>query len=439
MDDCNKRIESLEQAKYSLQMHLESKDHMEKHYEAELSNASDRTKREVDAITERLQMTHANELQKLKSSNDSLKADLDLVKLKETQLQEKIQCLEERLEQADIGQNRTLMNMTTNMEDQVATLVEQTTQLEVDKLLLMDKLTESEEICKQQEMTISSSNKRLEELQEIADDRHQQCVSYQRAIEECRERLEEKQAELELFRLESQDPNRKGNSLFAEVEVKRHEIEKKYISLSVQYESAKKRANFHKHRIQELKLQVVNLLQTDDGRVSVNQVKEVQQALVRTRQQNQTLLQKLNESEGTKSAKMPQPHQTDKPVEENNTSEGGLAFLLEQAKKGSEKLRKELKTERMMRMTSETKESEYQVRLNDLKKELDKSKVVNLKMELKISDLREKVKMKGNEGLQTAAKVIKGGNLEKVAIAKRPPVSEVNDDQTDKENIKSKQ
>lgn len=52
----------------------------------------------------------------------------------------------------------------------------------------------------------------------------------------------------------------------------------------------------------------------------------------------------------------------------------------------------------MMRMTSETKESEYQVRLNDLKKELDKSKVVNLKMELKISDLREKVKMKGNEG-----------------------------------------
>lgn len=51
-----------------------------------------------------------------------------------------------------------------------------------------------------------------------------------------------------------------------------------------------------------------------------------------------------------------------------------------------------------MRMTSETKESEYQVRLNDLKKELDKSKVVNLKMELKISDLREKVKMKGNEG-----------------------------------------
>lgn len=71
-------------------MHLESKDHMEKHYEAELSNASDRTKREVDAITERLQMTHANELQKLKSSNDSLKADLDLVKLKETQLQEKV-------------------------------------------------------------------------------------------------------------------------------------------------------------------------------------------------------------------------------------------------------------------------------------------------------------------------------------------------------------
>lgn len=49
----------------------------------------------------------------------------------------------------------------------------------------MDKLTESEEICKQQEMTISSSNKRLEELQEIADDRHQQCVSYQRAIEVC--------------------------------------------------------------------------------------------------------------------------------------------------------------------------------------------------------------------------------------------------------------
>lgn len=72
-------------------MQLESKDYMEQQYEAELSNASDRNKREVAALTERLEMAHANEIQKWKNSNDSLKGDLELIRLKETQMQEKVQ------------------------------------------------------------------------------------------------------------------------------------------------------------------------------------------------------------------------------------------------------------------------------------------------------------------------------------------------------------
>lgn len=53
------------------------------------------------------------------------------------------------------------------------------------QLLLTDKLMEKDEICKQQEKTISSSNRRIEELQEIMDDRHEQCLSFQRALEVC--------------------------------------------------------------------------------------------------------------------------------------------------------------------------------------------------------------------------------------------------------------
>lgn len=51
-------------------------------------------------------------------------------------------------------------------------------------------------------------------------------------------------------------------------------------------------------------LQVANLLQTDDGRVAVSQYRDIQQSLVRSRQQNQSLLQKLNEYEGKMNVKV---------------------------------------------------------------------------------------------------------------------------------------
>ncbi|KAJ8046397.1 Protein Spindly-B [Holothuria leucospilota] len=422
LEECNRRIESLEQSKYTLQMQLESKDYMEQQYEAELSNASDRNKREVAALTERLEMAHANEIQKWKNSNDSLKGDLELIRLKETQMQEKIKSLEERLEEAESNQNRTFMNMTSSIEDQVASLAEELTEVKAEKLLLLDQLTDGEKLCKQQELKVRSMSSRLEELQEMADDQHKQCVSYQRALEECRERLEEKQAELDLVRLESQDPNRKGNSLFAEVEVKRQEIEKKFISLKVQYDATKKRADFHKQRAQELKLQVANLLQTDDGRVAVSQYREIQQSLVRSRQQNQSLLQKLNEYEGKMDVKHASGSSCSKPTEDT-TMEGGLAFLLEQSKKECDKLRKELKNERMMHLASEAKETQCQQQLNDLKKELDKNKAMNIKLELKISDLRDKVNLKGHTGALQTTKPSKGGRIEKITTRNKVSAS----------------
>lgn len=63
--------------------------------------------------------------------------------------------------------------------------------------------------------------------------------SYRRSVEELREEMQEYQVELDQLKAGQADPLSKGNSLFSEVEDRRHLVESQMTTLKSKYENLK--------------------------------------------------------------------------------------------------------------------------------------------------------------------------------------------------------
>nr|XP_054751253.1 protein Spindly-B-like [Lytechinus pictus] len=411
-----KQIEELEQEKYSLQMQLVNKESMERHHASEIENLQERLKQESRSLKERLELEHSCEVQKVKKTCEGLMSDLELARIQNDQLKEQVTNLEDELEEARNRANITIMDMTMTSEEKLSTLQEEVINLTTEKVQLTSQVKEYGHQLDQLRFTNHKLKVRNEEVEGRAEEEHQQCISYSRSLQETHKQLEELQAELDLIKLESTDPNKKGNSLFAEVEDRRQAIEKKMISLQLHHDALQKQLNHKKQQVHGLKYQIAGLLQMDRGRVAAEQVERLEQMLSQSRGEVQTLTHKL---QTLQNQQIPEFSANEVEGTGVNMNLDGLKRFyqskLELAKKEKEQLKRELQTERTKRMSLEYQLIECQRTLYGTEREVQRIKAANVKITLKMDDLKSKLAENGI----VVDKEVKGGYTEKIPIPEK--------------------
>eukprot|EP00057_Strongylocentrotus_purpuratus_P003594 XP_003726967.1 PREDICTED: protein Spindly-A isoform X2 [Strongylocentrotus purpuratus] len=407
-----RQIEELEQEKYSLQMQLANNKSMERHNASEIENLKQETRR----LKERLELEHSREVQKVKTTCEGVRSDLELARIQNEQLREQVSTLENDLEEARSISNITIMDVTTTSEERLSTIQEDVISLTTEKIQLSSRVKDMGHELEQLRFTNHKLKVRNEEVEGRAEEEHQQCLTYSRSLQETHKQLEELQAELDLIKLESTDPNKKGNSLFAEVEDKRQAIEKKMISLQIHHDALQKQLNHKKQQVHGLKYQIAGLLQMDRGRVAADQVERLEQMLSQSRGEVQTLTQKL---QTVQNQKMPAFSANQAEGAGVNMDLDGLKRFyqskLEQVKKEKEKMERELRSERTKRMSLEDQLIECQRTLYGTEREVQRIKSANVMITLKMDELKAKLAENGI----VVDKEVKGGYTEKIPISEK--------------------
>ena len=150
-----------------------------------------------------------------------------------------------------------------------------------------------------EEMEFSTHSLRLQisELQKSISEKDDELVSYRSAMQEAQE-------EMKMMSLETDDDDLqidvapKGNSLFSEVEDRRHIAEEKLKKCQAKYEGAKVMLEKRNSEMSKLRMQNIHLRNmasnASSGACEVQQLERLQEQLHRERNQNKILASKLS-------------------------------------------------------------------------------------------------------------------------------------------------
>ncbi|XP_071478420.1 protein Spindly-B-like [Diadema antillarum] len=424
------QIRDLEQEKYTLQMQLANKEHLEQYHATELKCLQESKEKETAAVREQMELKHSLELKKLRATSEAFQSDLEHGRIENEQLREKLKISESALKDALDKANATILEQTMSAEDRMYAVQEENNTLTAEKMELSARLKESKDEVEQLHYAKHMLTQQNAELESRADEEHTQCLTYFRNLQEVRTQVQELQAELDLIKLQSTDPNSKGNSLFAEVEDKRQALEKKMIGMQLNLDAAKKQLTHKKQQIQNLKYQIAGLLQMDRGGAAASQVEQLEQLLAQSRTDVQNLTQKLHNV---------QSHQKSSGIvledcggaPESPSRDRLKRFYqskLDQAGKEKENVEKELQSQRMQRMFLSDRLVECQRNLYASEKRVQQLQSTLIVKGVKIDELRAKLTEHGI----AVDKEVKGGYKERIPgpddfVTKKPEPKEGSD------------
>ncbi|CAG5993446.1 unnamed protein product [Menidia menidia] len=247
-------LEALEQEKYSLQKEVELKNRMLESLQSEYECFKKQLKQQLQEQQEHLEMNHSLAVNELHNKALRLQSALEESQLNEKQLKHKLEAQTETLhnktEELRALNEQTHSSMTSEMMEVQMRVVE----LENTRVEMEQALQESQYKEQQLQLNTSSLQRHLERITEEKEEREKEAVSWFNALEKSRELNRDLQIQLDQVLQEAQDPNSKGNSLFAELEDKRAEMEKQLISVKVQYHSLQKIHAFSKQQMQRMKM-----------------------------------------------------------------------------------------------------------------------------------------------------------------------------------------
>ena len=132
---------------------------------------------------------------------------------------------------------------------------------------------------------LSTLENRSKELEQELDSKECQITSYYNALEKNKEEMIELNMEIENLRYAETNPNKKGNSLFSEVEDNRKHVEKQYLSLKSKYDIISKQFDLKDQQIGKLKLQIASLLSLNSNKVDKGFIVTLEKSLESSRQQ----------------------------------------------------------------------------------------------------------------------------------------------------------
>ncbi|XP_040200616.1 protein Spindly isoform X2 [Rana temporaria] len=384
-------IENLEQEKYSLSREVELKNQILESLTVECENIKQQQKVCLEQLQEQMERTHNREVCGLKDKMEKLKAELDEARLSEKQLHQKLGHQAEML--ANKSEELRMMSERGHetMSSEMLTIQVEMHELESAKAHLQEELTELQYKTEQLILANENRSRQVERLQVEKEEREKEAVNYFKALEKSHEEKRELQVQLDQALQQAQDPNSKGNSLFAEVEDHRAEMERQLISMKVQYESLQKQHSFSRQQMHRMKVQIATLLQLKGSQMDPDQMERLQSMVEQKNSEMEKLLVKVRQLEKSQQNCENTANINTQVVLQNDVYYVDLLKMkLEQCSKEMEKSKDELSLQRMKALAESQRVLELERKLFTNDRHLKLSKSENMKLRVGLDELKMK-------------------------------------------------
>ncbi|KAK1804473.1 hypothetical protein P4O66_020485, partial [Electrophorus voltai] len=390
-------IEGLEQEKYSLQREVELKGRMLDSVHSEFDMVKNQQKYLLEQQQQMLERNHAVELSDFKNKVEKMIAELEEAQLLEKQMRHKLDVQSQSLSSTTEELRKMKEHSHETMSSEILDLQVQNMDLESSLAAFKQELQESQ--YKEQQLQLANAilQRHVETLVDAKQEKEKEVVSLYNALEvriilKSRESNQDLQIQLDQALQQAQDPNSKGNSLFAEVEDKRAEMERQLISMKVQYQSLQKQHAFTKQQMIRMKVQISNLMQLHGSRADPAQLERLQFMLSEKNSEIESLnrkVQKLEKLEITKEQTSAGPSKTAGFVDETYYTDL-LKMQLSNSKKAAEKLKDELSMARMKALSESQRVLELERKLFGAENALKQGQSDNVTLQVKLEELRMK-------------------------------------------------
>ncbi|TFJ99762.1 three prime repair exonuclease 2 [Platysternon megacephalum] len=390
------KTEKFEQDKYSLQREVELKNRMLESLSFECDALKQQQNMQLDKQREQLERIHGQEISQLKDKLEKLKADLDETRLSEKQLKHKVEHQKAVINAKSEELHMMSERVHETMSSEVLNLQIELTELESVKASVEEKMNELQYSKEQLELANCNLRNQLERLQGEKEEREKEIVSYCNALEKAREANQALQGQLDHALVQALDPTSKGNSLFAEVEDRRAEMERQLISVKVKYQSLQKQHAFTREQLQRMKLQMATLLQMKGSQAELEQLERLQSMLEQKNGEIEDLLMKVRQLEKFKN--LYENMEESKPS--SSSSIGGefedgyytdlLQMKLENSNKETETLRNELSLQRMKALYESQRVLEVERKLFANERHLQVCQSENMNLRVMLDELKMK-------------------------------------------------
>lgn len=416
-------LEELKQENYSLRSRLETEVRTNSNHAHELDDLKAKLQKEFEAKEKSQQMTTEKKICELRKEIESLQNDISKHTLVEIQLQEKIKKQDEML-QAARRSSEELQHKGRSRLESIEEYIHLASELSEERDTLTMKLADLKD---SQERILFDRNvlkERVEHLEEELQEKARQGQTWFNCLQEARNEAGELKAELENLKADNARRNfgKQGNSLFGEVEDQRLELEKKYGSLRARHEGAMKVHNMTKQHLQRLKNQVATLLQVKSCHADASQIQRLTQALVQKEGEVKMLNTKISGLEKQKeerniSSRLMEFHDAFSEFGDKKDYVNFLQLQLEDSKKALAALNKELQTKTLLQLseTDRLRHTEHQLHVSE--SNVERLNGENIKLRLKIDDLRLKLQSHSQKDPQNVSQTSTSSGLRKTKSA----------------------
>ncbi|NWV70303.1 SPDLY protein, partial [Malurus elegans] len=400
--ELTEKTEKFEQEKYTLQREIELKNRMLESLNFECDSLKQQQNVQLDNQKEQLERAYGQEISDLKNKLENLKAELDETRLSEKQLRHKVDHQKEIIAAKSEELHMMSERVHETMSSEMLNLQIELTELQNEKATDEEKLNELQ--CSKEQLELMNSNLRnqLERLQGEKEEREKEVVFYSNALEKAREANQELRLQLDHAVQQSLDPTSKGNSLFAEVEDRRAEMERQLISVKIKYQSLQKQHAFSREQLQRMKLQMATLLQLKGSQAEFDQLERLQSMLEQKNGEIEDLLMKVRQLEKFKLTfflyqSLYENMEESRPANSSkgSDSENGyyadlLQIKLDNSNKETETLKNELSLQRMKALYESQRVLEFERKLFTNERHLQACQSENMKLRVMLDELKMK-------------------------------------------------
>ncbi|XP_046653557.1 protein Spindly-like [Daphnia pulicaria] len=276
---------------------------------------------------------------------------------------------------------RVPMVVSCNHEEEISQL-----QMDLELTNQSKNKVEEELISKQSEMqqfqyVESQLNKKVSEFEYELLTKEKALASSEKLLEEKRIEILELQALLEAERVSQTNPEKRGNSIFSEVEDRRQQVERQLAKLTTLLDKERRKNQDLQAEIVKVKNQMAFLACAGNNAEPSKSVEQLENLLRSTTSQNKDLLKKIEDLERKVQSSC-------QPVPQLEDSKKWMQAMLSQKQEEIDKLRAEIRdhirsylcqTDQMMQLTK---------RLTEAEKNLQRARGEVFRLKLKIEEMQ---------------------------------------------------
>eukprot|EP00731_Ephydatia_muelleri_P000726 Em0001g726a len=275
------KVEALVQEKHVLQQKAESQRAVIQSLQHDLEGSRRRHEQERAEELKRAEELHAKQVHRLTKLSNDLKGEVEKLEMKVKMYEEKLHKQEEKLGRLseELANKCNTTCLVTELQDMEQLLARQRARSEELEGRLM-------EVCGKDE--VLSTYMYHHPFTKVVIDVHSPEVKDQNVV---------LSKELEMMQLQSEDDThqKKGNSLFGEVEDRRREIELQMMTLQVKYDTMDKTHTFTKQQLKKLKSEMSALLCRHGATTAdVDHMHRLQRQVEQLKSENQQLEAKVS-------------------------------------------------------------------------------------------------------------------------------------------------